>query len=57
MTSQSVTALMVCYLFSVTLGVKFQPEADLKSWHDAIALCLRLALDENIRLYNYFPKL
>lgn len=40
MTSKS-QGLSVRHLFYVTLGVRFQEEDDLKSWHDAIALYLR----------------
>lgn len=32
---------LVCHLFYVTLGVKFQEEDDLRSWHDAVGLYLR----------------
>ena len=38
---RSSPVLLVCHLFYVTLGVKFQEDDDLRSWHDAVGLYLR----------------
>lgn len=38
---RSSPVLLVCHYWYVTLGVKFQEEDDLRSWHNAVGLYLR----------------